>query len=127
MPPTPPPPTPCPGHQSFYYMYYRVTIGYLHALCQKMYFFKIVLSPGFFFLIPGCRKRMLVFFYSLVFLFNQKGKWSIGTRCNILFFFLNQIFHHVWNYSHFSVYFGVVNEYLMYCMFSFVKVIKSGP
>lgn len=34
----PPPHTQCPGHQSFYYMYYRVTIGYLHALCQKMYF-----------------------------------------------------------------------------------------
>lgn len=91
-------------------------------------FFKNCLISGFFFSHTWVQEKDVgFFFYSLVFLFNQKGKWSIGTRCNILFFFLNQIFHHVWNYSHFSVYFGVVNEYLMYCMFSFVKVIKSGP
>lgn len=35
-------------------------------------------------------------FNSLVFLFNQKGKWSIGTK--------SIFFYHVWNDSHFTAY-----------------------
>lgn len=52
---------------------------YIHALCQKMFFW-IVFSPVFFSYV-GVGKGWN--FYSLVFFFNDLGNWSIGIKCNI--------------------------------------------
>lgn len=75
----------------------RTSIILLHVLQGKHWISTCTLSENVFLncLISWCvffshtwvQEKDVIFFYSLVFLFNQKGKWSIGTRCNILFFF----------------------------------------
>lgn len=63
--------------------------------------FEIVLSPVFFLSHTWVQEKSESF-NSLVFLFNQKGKWSIGTRCNTCL--KSNFFYHVWNDSHFTAY-----------------------